>query len=107
MDDKRLKKIEDRLACLEKAVFSKKSKTVRQKTAEDDFSGATGGIRFLISKGFFGDKRVIGEIRSALEKNGYHYSGPAVQMACKRLSKRSGPLTALQEGGRKVYVRSK
>jgi hypothetical protein len=107
MNDRRINSIEERLARLEKAVFDKKSKRFNLKSAEDDFSGASGGVRFLITKNFFNLKRTRAQIRSELAKNGYHYSGPAVQMACKRLSKRSGPLAAFTEGGKKVYVRRK
>jgi len=100
--------IEQRIARLEAAVFVRngnaKSAT---KTKPSDFSGATGGVRFLISKGFFKKKKALAEIRTALSEHGYLYSAQAVHEALKRLTVKSGPLVSLQEGGRKVYAERK
>ena len=106
MDEKRLAQIEERLARLEEATFGKKVMRVGGAT-DTDFSGATGGVRFLITKQFFNEQKTLAEVRGALSKNGYHYSTQAVQMAASRLSKRNRPLAALIEEGRKVYVKRK
>jgi hypothetical protein len=103
MNEKTIKVIEKRLARLEDAVFGKKIRPA-PKVKGESFSGATGGVRLLISKDFFGSKRVLGEVRDALTKDGYHYSRQTVDMALSGLSLRKGPLTVLKEGGRNVYV---
>jgi hypothetical protein len=100
--------IEKRLKRLEDAVFGTKGKNKgATKQTASEFSGATGGIRFLISKGFFNKKHSRSEVRSELAENGYHYSGPAVQMALNRQSGRNGLLAWLTEGGKKLYVKRK
>ncbi|SRR6266498_3771459 len=108
MSESEIKKIEERLKRLEAAVFgSRKVVAERAKTrgsSTQDFSGATGGIRFLLSKGFFKQKRGLAEIRSALSKNGYHYSRQAAHQALGNLTQKGGPLVSLTERGRKLYA---
>lgn len=106
MKPKIIKDIINRLNRIEKVVFSN-GLLRAQIQKNDDFVGATGGIRFLISKGLLDTKRSLSDIRGALEKNGYHYSIQAAQSALNRLSKANGPLVALKESGRKVYVKRK
>jgi hypothetical protein len=106
MDDKSFKGIEKRLARLEKAVFAGKDKPAKKKPATG-FGGATGGIRFLISKNAFKKKQGLAEVRAALSDQGYHYSRQAVHIALNNLASKGGPLVSLQEGGRKVYVERK
>jgi hypothetical protein len=107
MADKTLT-MEQRIARLEAAVFGRKG---RAKSAAEkkpsDFSGATGGVRFLMSKGLFKKKNHLADIRTALTDHGYHYSAQAVHEALKRLTAKSGPLVSLKEGGKKVYVERK
>ena len=108
-----LQKIEKRLKRLEDAVFWRKGKikvgseSKARQSKEAEFSGATGGVRFLISKGFFKEKQGFSEVRAALSKNGYHYSRQAVHGALNNLAVKGGSLVSLQEGGRKVYVERK
>lgn len=94
-----------RLDRLEKYVFRSKLKQQPQKNEEhkSDFSGLTGGLRFLISHGFFKTKKNLSDIRTELEKHGYHYSPQAADMGLRRLSKLKGPLVVLREGGKKLY----
>jgi len=106
MDDKSFKAIEKRLTRLEKAVFGSKEGQEVKKPAKG-FGGATGGVRFLISKGYFKKKRALAEIRSALAQHDYHYSAQAVHEALKRLIQKGGPLVSLREGGKKLYVNRK
>jgi hypothetical protein len=103
MNDMIIKALEKRLDRLEKTVFGKKAKPAPEAGAEK-FSGASGGVRFLISKNFFNTKRTLGETRSALAENGYHYSVQAVEAALRRRTSRRGPLTVLKEGGKNMYV---
>jgi hypothetical protein len=101
-----IQKIIARLDRLEKAVFAKDSKP-GQKPAPSNFSGATGGVRLLVSKSFFSKGKTLGEVRSALAENGYHYSRQAVDMALKGLATRKGPLVILKAGGNNAYVNRK
>lgn len=98
--------IEQRLARLEKAVFGSKKREDHKKPAEG-FGGATGGVRFLVSKGYLKKKNALAEIRSALAQHDYHYSAQAVHEALKRLIQKGGPLVSLREGGKKLYVNRK
>jgi len=103
---KTLKDLQSRVKRLEDAVFSKRRKTVR-KSDTGDFKGATGGLRFLVSKGFFDRKRTFGEINEALASHGYHYSKQAVQTPLNTFSKAGSLLVSFREGRRKVYAKRK
>ena len=95
-----------RVTKLEKAVFGgdqKRSKVTEQK----DFKGATGGLRLLISRGFFDRKHTFGEIEEALSGRGYHYSKQAIQTPLNTLSKAGGPLVGFKKEGKKVYAKRK
>src|SRR5206468_3043359 len=87
-----------RIEVLERSVLGpakrKKPKAHRPSDTET-FDGATGGVRFLISKGFFNSRRTFAEVEKAMQDNGYHYSKQAVQMPLGRLSTVGGPLVAL------------
>jgi len=107
MNEDQFKDLMGRVEKLEKAVFSEpRAKTISRK-AEEDYSGATGGIRLLADEGFFKSKRSLGEIKNELAKRNYHYSLQAVQMGLNRLSKAFGILVAFKERGRKVYAQRK
>ncbi len=95
-----------RLARLEKTVFGKEEKPMRSSSAQD-FRGPSGGVRLLVSRGFFKTKRKLGEVRKALAKHDYHYGAAQVQTALNRLSTRARPLAAAREGGKKCYVKRK
>ncbi len=64
-----------RIEALEHAVFGANTRrTVKVKATASpavDFKGATGGLRLLISKGFFDRRRKFSEIESDLNKQGY------------------------------------
>lgn len=91
-----------RLKKLEQAVFSGKFKKVKSTGVDvKEFGGTTGGVRLLISRGFFKMKKNLSEIRAELEKHGYHYSSQAIDMALRRLSKLKGPLVVLRQGRNK------
>jgi len=113
MSEAILKNIDKRLKRLEAAVFGANHKLEaggRSKTRQSKkstFSGPTGGIRLLISKGFFKRKQGLAEVRTTLSENGYHYSRQAVHVALNNLTRKGGPLVSLEESGRKVYVERK
>jgi len=103
----RLQQLESRVERLEKAVFGEgfdKEKFIKTKRS---FSGATGGLRLLISQPFFNQKRTFSEIREGFAKRGYYYSNQAIQTPLNNLSKPGGPLVAFKEGGKKVYAKRK
>jgi hypothetical protein len=106
MDEKVLKDIVARLDKLEKYVFGEKTfkPSDSPKINKNQFTGPTGGIKFLITESFFREKRDFTSIRKELEKNSYYYSRQAVNEALKGLSKSSGPLVILKEGVKKLYV---
>jgi hypothetical protein len=106
MNDETLKKIERRLTRLERAVFGTKRGQTREASAKG-FAGLKGGLRLLISRGFFKTKKALAITRQELEKHDYHYSAAAIQTTLNRLSIRTGPLAAFKEAGKKVYVRRK
>ena len=109
MDEKILKNILSRLDKLERVVFTTKSlkpRKNREKSSED-YKGATGGIRLLITEGFFDNKRLFKEVRSKLTQKGYYYSRQAVQSGLNNLSKKNGPLVVLEEKEGKKYAKRK
>jgi hypothetical protein len=97
--DHLLKRVEK----LEKAVFGGSKPAVKK----GGFSGATGGLRFLVERGFFAQRRLFGDIEEEMKKHGYYYSKQAIQTPLNRLAVSSGPLVALKQGGKKVYVKRK
>lgn len=105
-DEKTFADLVARLEKLEHAVFAD-NKTKPKSADKEDFKGATGGLRLLVSKGFFDRKRNFGEIKKALASHDYHYSNQAVQTPLNNLSKTGGILVGLKEGGKKVYAKRK
>ena len=93
-----------RIEKLEAAVFLSRKKVSKEKS---NFSGITGGVRFLASDGFFDHERTLREIKDELFKHGYRSSIQAVQVALSRLSKAGGELIAYKEGGSKRYAKRK
>ena len=109
--EKEIKEIKNALLRIEQKLDKgpQKNNSSRQKSApedsvSDDFGGATGGIRLLVSKGFFKQRRAMGEVIAALNGEGYLYSKQAFQIAVTRLSRPGGPLTAVKQGKKKVYA---
>ena len=104
--NKTLKDLKHRVEKLEKVVFTKRE-TKSLKAGGREFKGATGGLRYLASKGFFDRKRAFREINEALASHGYHYSKQAVQTPLNLLSKPGSLLVSFREEGRKVYATRK
>jgi hypothetical protein len=103
------KQILNRLNRLEQAIFGGKfeGKTKLKKSLAENFKGATGGLRLLISSPFFNQKRSFGEIKKELDTKHYHYSNQAIQTPLNNLSKSVGPLVGFKESGKKVYAKRK
>lgn len=108
MIDKEIINLIKRVEKLEATVFASSTKKfVSRSKKELNYEGPTGGIKILIDKGFFNTKRTLAEIRAKMAENSYHYSIQAAQTALNRLSKLTGPIVALKEGGKKAYVKRK
>lgn len=108
MDDKaQIKNILSRLEKLENAVFPKTRAKTAPAAKKENFSGAKGGLLFLVSKGFFSQRRSATEVKEELAKSEYHYSIQVVQTALNRLAKGKGELVAMQNEGKKMYVKRK
>jgi hypothetical protein len=106
MNKKEIINMAKRIEKLEAAVFGLGLKRVVT-LKKNNYKGPTGGIKFLIDKGFLNNKQPLAGIRAKLSENGYHYSIQAAQTALNRLSKLGGPIVALKEGGKKLYVKRK
>lgn len=106
--DKNIQDLTARIEKLERAVFGQeKGKHKAKDEKGQNFSGATGGLRLLISTGFFDRKRAFSEIEAELLKHRYHYSKQAIQTPLNRLSKTGGTLVGFKEKGKKVYAKRK
>jgi hypothetical protein len=101
-----LSELQSRVEKIERAVFGKSGRKPAA-TRSGDFQGATGGLRFLVSDGFFDQKRAFGEIKEAMAKHNYHYSKQAIQTPLNMLSKPGSLLVSFREGGKKVYAKRK
>lgn len=61
---------EKRISKLENAVFAERAKP----KGKQEFKGLSGGIEYLISKGFLDTPKSVKEVQEELRKEGYHYS---------------------------------
>jgi hypothetical protein len=93
-----------RIEKLERRVFGSNP---QKDVSIEEFKGATGGLRLLLSRGFFDQRRTFAETKVELEKNGYHYSRQAVQTPLTRLSSVGEPLVSLTGKGRNAYAKRK
>jgi hypothetical protein len=100
------KDIYARLEKVESLLSKRKSVKVKENKM-GNFSGAKGGILLLISKGFFSKKRSAPETKTDLDKLEYFYNIQVVQTTLNRLSTKTGPLTTMDDEGKKVYVKRK
>lgn len=108
MDTKQeLEELRSRVEKLENAVFAKSKDQKRGSAQQTKFSGPTGGVRLLISKGYFRSKRRFADITAELKAQGYLYSRQAFQESLTRLARPGAPLVTIKEGGTKVYAERK
>lgn len=106
--ESRIKLIEKNLSVTRTPVGQNRTQKPKSDTPkEDNYSGPSGGIRLLLDKGFFENKKGFSSIREELKSNNYHYPRQSVNSALTRLSIKSGPLVVLRESGRKIYVERK
>jgi len=67
--EKAIQDHEKRISELEKTISVEKVKPKRKQ----EFKGLSGGIEFLISKGFLDSPKSVKEVQEELRKEGYHY----------------------------------
>lgn len=67
-----------------------------------DMSGATGGLRVLISEVYFDSPKQLPEIIERLKQEGRHYSSPAISMGLLNLVKER-VLTRFRDKGDKKW----
>jgi len=92
----------EELASLVKGTGGKaksKSKSGLQANAP---KGATGGIRFLISEGYFDEPKQLAEVVSQLKREGRHYPKQTISMGLLNLV-RERLLVRLEEEGSKNW----
>ena len=70
-DSKKIKKLEERIAKLEKAVFG--TQTSPAKSKGNQHKGLVGGINLLIENGFFNKPVMVTEVQDELQKEGYYH----------------------------------
>jgi len=103
---KQISNILKRLDRLEEAVFHTEAKSTSN-NASQKFTGAKGGVLFLLSNNFFSKIRPATDVKDELAQNEYYYSIQVVQTTLNRLAKGNGPLTTMKVSGKKVYVKRK
>jgi hypothetical protein len=107
-EKEQIKNILERLEKLEKEIFSTKKQTLKVGNKKpQNFSGAKGGVLFLLSKKYFDQRRFAPDVKIELSKNNYNYSIQVVQTALNRIAKGKGELVAMKEGEKKIYVKRK
>jgi len=99
--EKKIQDHEKRISQLEKAIITEKAKP-KEKL---EFKGLSGGIKYLISKGFLSTPRSVKEIHNELGKEGYYYSKKSVDKLLRIdfMTKRK-ILTRLEENNVWKYV---
>ena len=105
--EKEIVDLRARVEKLERALNPKPTTKSAAAPVKDEFKGATGGVRLLISKGFFRTRRLFSDVTTELKSEGYLYSKQAFQEALNRLARHGGPLVTIKEGGNKVYAERK
>jgi hypothetical protein len=92
---------EKRISELEKRVFVEKIKPKEKQ----EFEGLSGGIEFLISKGFLDAPKSVKEIQEELKKEGYHYPYSSInKLLSVNFMAKQKRLTRISEGKVWKYV---
>ena len=106
MDDKKIKKIEERISKLEKAVFGTKSGPDQNKKNQQ--KGLVGGINLLVDNGFFKKPVLVTEVQDELRKEGYYHSIQATDTILRRdMVNRKKNLSRIKINGVWQYVMRK
>ena len=101
----RIRVLEKRVSVIEKSLRSGVSPLQKRSPhSAGDFSGPSGGVKFLVSQHYFKKaKRSLSDVVAELDDRGYTYSVQAYHEALKRASERNGPLVKIKVGNRFVY----
>jgi len=92
---------EKRISELEKTIFIEKAKPKEQQ----EFKGLSGGIEYLISKGFLDAPKSVKEIQGELKKEGYHYPYNSInKLLSVDFMEKQKRLTRVKEGKVWKYV---
>lgn len=73
--EKKIQEHESRISELEKVVFAKKIE-LKEKL---EYKGLSGGIEYIISKGFLNTPRSVKDVYNELRKEGYYYPEKSVE----------------------------
>lgn len=104
-DSEKIKKLEERISKLEKAIFGSQSKSIKN---NNHYKGQTGGINLLIDNGFFDKPKLVTEVQDELRKEGYYHSIQSTDTVLRRdMVNRKKILTRLKVDGIWQYVRRK
>jgi hypothetical protein len=99
--EKAIKNFEERISKLEKAVFEERMKP----KGKPEFKGLSGGIEYLISKGFLHAPKSVKEIQEELKKEAYHYPYNSInKLLSVDFMAKQKRLTRVKEGNVWKYV---
>lgn len=102
--EKMIKDHEKRISKLEKATFGEKLKL----KGKQEFRGLSGGIQYLISKGFLNTPKSVNEVQEELRKEGYHYRWESInKMLSIDFMRKRKLLRRIKENGIWKYVARK
>lgn len=102
-DSKKIKKLEERVSKLEKAVFG--SQHPQPKNKDAPHKGLVGGINLLIENGFFNKPVLVTEVQDELQKEGYYHPIQSTDTMLRRnMVNRKKILTRLKVDGIWQYV---
>ena len=102
-DSKKIKKLENRVSKLEKAVFGIVNSSVKSNV--NQYKGLVGGINLLIENGFFKKPVMVTEVQDELQKEGYYHSIQSTDTRLRRdMVNRKKILTRLKVDGIWQYV---
>jgi len=99
--EKAIQEHESRISRLEEAVLEKG----KEPRKPQEFKGLSGGIEYLISKGYLDSPKSVKEIQEELRKEGYHYQRPSVnKMLSVDFTVKQRSLTRITEKNVVKYV---
>jgi hypothetical protein len=99
--EKMIQDHERRISKLEQVIFVEKVKP----EGKQEFKGLSGGIKYLISKGFLSTPKSVKEIQEEMKKEGYHYRYQSIsKLLSVDFMKKRKVLTRIKENGIWKYV---
>lgn len=105
--DRRLERIEKKIFHVDPNVLSKKIKPTSA-SKKKDYKGTSGGILFLIDRGFFDEPKSMRAILDELKKEGYFYPVESIDSTVRKVFfNKKKVLTRIKEGKIWLYVTRK